>query len=113
MSDRIARSQGISARQVRPEEEQMGRVHVRAHGNFPPDRFLAALIDVVPDPEAAVEWAVRDVRIRRSGPTLSLLGWCLFRAGRIEEARWAIAEALSLGAGDPRHQARARTIGAG
>ena len=75
--------------------------------------LAAHYADVEPDPEAAVVWAERDACIRRSGPTLSLLGWCLFRAGRVDEARAVIAEALALGAGDPRLQERARVIGTG
>jgi tetratricopeptide (TPR) repeat protein len=67
--------------------------------------------DVVPDPPAAVAWAERDARIRRNGTTLSLLGWCLFRAGRTDEARAAVEEALALGAGDALLLARAREIG--
>jgi tetratricopeptide (TPR) repeat protein len=83
-----------------------GEVHYLHH-------LAAHYADVAPDPEAAVVWAERDACIRRSGPTLSLLGWCLFRAGRVEEARAALTEALSLGAGDPRLQERARAVGAG
>jgi tetratricopeptide (TPR) repeat protein len=83
-----------------------GEVHYLHH-------LAAHYADVAPDPELAVAWAERDARIRRSGPTLSLLGWCLFRAGRVDEARAAIAEALALGAADPRLQERARVIGAG
>jgi tetratricopeptide (TPR) repeat protein len=67
--------------------------------------------DVVPDPTAAVMWAEWDARIRRNGTTLSLLGWCLYRAGRTDEARAAVEEALTLGAGDARLLARAREIG--
>jgi tetratricopeptide (TPR) repeat protein len=70
-------------------------------------------VDIGGEPGAAVVWAERDACIRRSGATLSLLAWCLFRAGRVEEARAVLAEALALGAGDPRLQARARVIGAG
>jgi tetratricopeptide (TPR) repeat protein len=83
-----------------------GEVHYLHH-------LAAHYADVAPDPEAAVAWARRDVRIRRSGPTLSLLGWCLFRAGRVAEARAVLAEALSLGAGDPRLRERVRAVGAG
>jgi tetratricopeptide (TPR) repeat protein len=81
-----------------------GEVHYLHH-------LAAHYADVDPDPQAAVGWAQRDVCIRRSGPTLSLLGWCLFLAGRLDEARAAVAEALALGAADPRLQARARSIG--
>jgi tetratricopeptide (TPR) repeat protein len=83
-----------------------GEVHYLHH-------LAAHYADVVPDPEAAVVWAERDARIRRNGSTLSLLGWCLFRAGRVDEARVVLAEALSLDAGDPRLQERARAVGAG
>lgn len=83
-----------------------GEVHYLHH-------LAAHYADVAPDVEAAVVWAERDVRIRRSGPTLSLLGWCLYRAGRLEQARAVIADALALGAGDPRLQQRARVIGTG
>jgi tetratricopeptide (TPR) repeat protein len=75
--------------------------------------LAAFCADVVRDPVAAVAWAERDVALRRTGATLSLLGWCLFRAGRVEQARAAVAEALALGAADPRLQARAREIGSG
>ena len=80
-----------------------GEVHYLHH-------LAAHYADVVPDPVAAVAWAQRDVGIRRTGSTLSLLGWCLHRAGRAEEARAAIDEAFALGAADPGLQARAREI---
>ena len=83
-----------------------GEVHYLHH-------LAAHYADVAPDPPAAVVWAERDACIRRSGPTLSLLGWCLFRAGRVEEARTVLAEAQSLGADDPRLQQRVRIVGAG
>jgi tetratricopeptide (TPR) repeat protein len=83
-----------------------GEVHYLHH-------LAAHYADVARDPEAAVVWAQRDACIRRSGPSLSLLGWCLFRAGRVDEARAALAEALSLGAGDPRLHQRVRAVGAG
>jgi Flp pilus assembly protein TadD len=95
-----------SAREAYLRSALRGEAHYLHH-------LAAHYADVVPDPSAAVVWAERDTRIRRSGPTLSLLGWCLFRAGRVEEARAVIAEALALGAGDPRLQERARVIGAG
>jgi tetratricopeptide (TPR) repeat protein len=95
-----------AAREAYLVSARRGEVHYLHH-------LAAHYADVHPDPEAAVGWAEQDVRIRRSGPPLSLLGWCLFLAGRLDEARAAIAEALSLGAGDPRLQARARSIGAG
>jgi tetratricopeptide (TPR) repeat protein len=85
---------------------ERGEVHYLHH-------LAAFCADVVPDPPAAVAWAERDACIRRNGATLSLLAWCLFRAGRTEEARAAIEEALALGAGDPRLLARAREIGTG
>jgi tetratricopeptide (TPR) repeat protein len=81
-----------------------GEVHYLHH-------LAAFCADVVPDPPAAVRWAERDAGIRRNGSTLSLLGWCLFRAGRVEEARDAVAEAFALGAGDPVLRSRARQIG--
>jgi tetratricopeptide (TPR) repeat protein len=83
-----------------------GEVHYLHH-------LAAHHADVAPDPGAAVVWAERDACIRRSGPSLSLLAWCLFRAGRVAEARAVLAEARSLGAGDPRLQERARVVGAG
>jgi hypothetical protein len=79
-----------------------GEVHDLHH-------LAAFCADVVPDPPAAVAWAERDARIRRNGAALSLLVWCLYRAGRTEEARAAIQEALALGGGDP----RLRAIGEG
>lgn len=82
---------------------ERGEVHYLHH-------LAAFCADVVADPPAAVRWAARDVGIRRNGSTLSLLGWCLFRAGRTDEARAAIAAARALGAADPLLQARARQI---
>jgi tetratricopeptide (TPR) repeat protein len=95
-----------AARETYLRSALRGEVHYLHH-------LAAHYADVAPDPEAAVVWADRDACIRRSGPTLSLLGWCLFRAGRVEEARAVLAEALSLGAGDPRLQERVRAAGAG
>jgi Flp pilus assembly protein TadD len=57
--------------------------------------------DVQPDGDAAVAWAQADVRLRRNGTTLSLLAWCLYRAGRTAEALAAVGAAEALGAGDP------------
>jgi tetratricopeptide (TPR) repeat protein len=80
-----------------------GEVHYRHH--------LAAFhADVHPHARAAVAWARQDVELRRTGPTLSLLAWCLHRAGEQEEALAVLDEAFALGAGDPLLQARARRI---
>jgi tetratricopeptide (TPR) repeat protein len=80
-----------------------GEVHYLHH--------LAAFhADVRPDPQAAVRWAEADVRLRRNGATLSLLAWCLHRAGRTTEALAAVEAAEALGAGDPGLRTRATTI---
>jgi hypothetical protein len=80
-----------------------GEVHYLHH--------LAAFhADVHPHAAAAVAWAQQDAELRRSGTTLSLLAWCLHRAGRRDEALAVLDEAFALGAGDPRLQARAREI---
>jgi tetratricopeptide (TPR) repeat protein len=80
-----------------------GEVHYLHH--------LAAFhADVHPHSGAAVAWAQQDVELRRTGPTLSLLAWCLHKAGRQGEALAALEEAFALGAGDPLLQARARRI---
>jgi tetratricopeptide (TPR) repeat protein len=63
------------------------------------------------DPAVAVGWARRDVDVRRDGRTLSLLAECLFRTGRVREARRTLREALALGAGDPQLAARVAEIG--
>jgi tetratricopeptide (TPR) repeat protein len=63
------------------------------------------------DPEVAVGWARRDVDVRRDGHTLSTLAECLFRAGRVVEARQTLREALALGAGSPRLRALVAEIG--
>jgi tetratricopeptide (TPR) repeat protein len=63
------------------------------------------------DPAVAVGWARRDVDVRRAGGTLSVLAECLFRSGRVVEARRTLREALTLGAGDPQLRARAARIG--
>jgi tetratricopeptide (TPR) repeat protein len=80
-----------------------GEVHYLHH--------LAAFhADIHPHGGAAVAWARQDAELRRNGTTLSLLAWCLHRAGRRDEALAVVEEAFALGAGDPRLQARARTI---
>ena len=80
-----------------------GEVHYLHH--------LAAFhADVHPHSGAAVAWARQDVELRRTGPTLSLLAWCLHRAGRQDEALAVLDEAFALGAGDPLLQERARRI---
>jgi tetratricopeptide (TPR) repeat protein len=80
-----------------------GEVHYLHH--------LAAFhADVHPHAGAAVAWARQDAELHRNGTTLSLLAWCLHRAGRRDEALAVVEEAFALGAGDPRLQARARAI---
>ena len=80
-----------------------GEVHYLHH--------LAAFhADVRPHPRMAVEFARQDVALRRTGSTLSLLAWCLHRAGQTGEALAVLDEAFALGAGDPRLQARAAEI---
>jgi hypothetical protein len=79
-----------------------GEVHYLHH-------LAAFFADVRLDPEAAVSWARADVGLRRNGATLSMLAWCLHRAGRTE-ALTVIEAAESLGAGDPLLRTRARAI---
>jgi len=80
-----------------------GEVHYLHH--------LAAFhADVHPHAGAALAWAQQDAHLRRTGPTLSLLAWCLHLAGRREEALAVLDEAFALGAGDPVLCARARRI---
>ena len=66
--------------------------------------------DVHPHAGAALAWARQDAALRRTGSTLSLLAWCLHRAGDQEEALAVLDEAFALGAGDPLLRARARRI---
>jgi tetratricopeptide (TPR) repeat protein len=80
-----------------------GEVHYLHH-------LAAFYADVRPSPQVAVAWAEQDVALRRNGATLSLLAWCLHRAGRAEQARAVVEEAFALGAGDPLLQQRARII---
>jgi tetratricopeptide (TPR) repeat protein len=82
---------------------ERGEVHYLHH-------LAAFYADVRPDADAAVSWAERDVRLRRNGATLSLLAWCLHRAGRTAEAVAAVEAAEALGAGDPRLRTRAQVI---
>ena len=83
-----------------------GEVHYLHH--------LAAFhADVHPSPGAALMWARQDAGLRRNGTTLSLLAWCLHRAGRRDEALAVLDEAFALGAGDPLLRARAREIRTG
>ena len=62
------------------------------------------------DPGTAVSWARRDVAVRRSGSTLSMLAWCLHRAGRRMEAWRTVQEAFAMGARDPLLVVRSRAI---
>lgn len=80
-----------------------GEVHYLHH-------LAAYYADVQPDPVAAVEFARRDVAVRRNGTTLSLLAWCLHRAGHPVEAGEVVQAALALGARDPELIARAWQI---
>jgi tetratricopeptide (TPR) repeat protein len=80
-----------------------GEVHYLHH-------LAAFYADVRPSHQAALTWARQDVALRRNGSTLSLLAWCLHRAGHAEEAIAVIDEAFALGAGDPLLQERARAI---
>ena len=80
-----------------------GEVHYYHH-------LAAFYADVRPSPQVAISWAEQDVALRRNGPTLSLLAWCLHRAGRSGEALGAVEEAFALGAGDPLLQRRAHVI---
>lgn len=73
-------------------------------------RLAAFHADVHPHPTAALAWAGQDAELRRTGPTLSLLAWCLHLAGRHAEALAVLDEAFALGAGDPVLCARARRI---
>jgi Flp pilus assembly protein TadD len=75
--------------------------------------LAAFYADVRPSSQAAVAWARQDVALRRNGSTLSLLAWCLHRAGRADQAMAVIDEAFALGAADPVLQERARAISSG
>ncbi|TFV89858.1 hypothetical protein [Blastococcus sp. CT_GayMR16] len=66
--------------------------------------------DIHLHPGAALAWARQDADLHRTGTTLSLLAWCLHRAGRRDEALAVVEEAFALGAADPLLQARARAI---
>jgi hypothetical protein len=66
--------------------------------------------DVRPHPGAALAWARQDAELRRTGPTLSLLAWCLHLAAQRTEALAVLDEAFALGADDPVLCARARRI---
>jgi tetratricopeptide (TPR) repeat protein len=80
-----------------------GEVHYLHH--------LAAFhADVRPSPAAALAWARQDAELRRTGPTLALLAWCLHLSGRRAEALAMLDEAFALGAGDPGLCARARQV---
>ncbi|MGZ4646337.1 MAG: hypothetical protein ACXVYC_08510 [Blastococcus sp.] len=80
-----------------------GEVHYLHH-------LAAYYADVDPDPVAAVGYARQDLTVRRNGASLSLLAWCLHRAGQDDEARRTVQEAFALGARDPVLVARARVI---
>lgn len=80
-----------------------GEVHYLHH-------LAAYYADVQPSAGASVAWARQDAGVRRNGTTLSLLAWCLYRAGRRDEALVVVGEAFALGAGDPLLRARAEEI---
>ena len=63
--------------------------------------LAAFYADVHPHHRAALAWARQDVALRCNGATLSLLAWCLHRAGRTDEALATVGEAFALGSGDP------------
>jgi tetratricopeptide (TPR) repeat protein len=73
-------------------------------------RLAAFYADVRPDHRAALAYARQDVTLRRTGATLSLLAWCLYRAGRTDEALMTLDKAVARGAGDPRFRDRAEAI---
>ena len=52
------------------------------------------------EPEKAVEWARRDLALRRGIHAYDALAWALYRAGKLDEARDAIARALTTGTRD-------------
>lgn len=61
-------------------------------------------------PSAALEVARRERERRRDVRTLDAYGWALFVAGRREEAREALREALAVGTRDPEILRHARAV---
>ncbi|MEY2558633.1 MAG: hypothetical protein QOE34_2058 [Verrucomicrobiota bacterium] len=66
--------------------------------------------DSVNDPDKAVELARRDLTLRHGIQAYDTLGWALYKAGKFEEARDAITQALVSGTKDPHILYHAGTI---
>jgi tetratricopeptide (TPR) repeat protein len=66
--------------------------------------------DVMEDGPAAVEWASRDIALRRNAHTQAALAWALYRAGRFDEAARETEEVLKSGLRDAHSLAQAATI---
>jgi tetratricopeptide (TPR) repeat protein len=49
----------------------------------------------------ALEWAQKDLAVRKDVRTYDVLAWALYRNKRFDEAKTAIAEAMKLGTRDP------------
>ncbi|MGH7819367.1 MAG: tetratricopeptide repeat protein, partial [Candidatus Binatia bacterium] len=83
-----------------------GRVHYYHH--------LAGLYaDSMPDAAAALEWAKKDLELRKSVYALDALAWALHRGGRDAEALPVMKEALAAGTEDAHLYYHASLIASG
>ena len=62
------------------------------------------------NPKEAVEWARRDLTLRHNIQAYDTLAWALYKAGKMEEARDTISQALNSGTKDPHILYHAGTI---
>ena len=77
------------------ESARQGEVHYYHH--------LADLYaDVLEDGSRAVEWAQKDLELRRNFSTLAAMAWALYRAGEFSKALQLMNEALASGIKDAR-----------
>jgi tetratricopeptide (TPR) repeat protein len=70
------------------ESADRGEVHYYHH-------LADYYIESRPDKARALEWAQKDVAVRRNYSTLTVLAWALYGAGRVDEALVASDEAVS------------------
>ncbi|WP_442505921.1 tetratricopeptide repeat protein [Novipirellula sp. SH528] len=78
---------------MREEQEVAGDAHARELAMF--------LADHDRHPDEAVKLARKDLLRRQDIYSYDALAWCLFKAGKVEEARSQMREAMKLGTRDP------------
>jgi tetratricopeptide (TPR) repeat protein len=82
----------------RAEEAYLASVRRGEVGAF--HHLAGFYADSRPRADEAVRWAWRDLELRQTIHAQDALAWALFKAGRLEEARAALAQALATGTRD-------------